>query len=193
MGTDIYSIAQVKRDGKWVTVAINIDGDQRSYNTFAMLANVRNGTGFAGCRFPVIHEPRGLPDDTDQEWLGNHSFSWCTLAELRAFIENVAKKTETFLVGVVSRADYEEHHKTGKPYETWCEMISEPGVFVADRVGVVYQEGGLADFYTLVHTSWPVNAAEQSRLCQIETALSLVANRAGVDADNLRFVYGFDF
>lgn len=40
MGTDIHSIAQVKRDGQWVTVAIGIAGDQRNYNTFAMLANV---------------------------------------------------------------------------------------------------------------------------------------------------------
>ena len=28
MGTDIHSIAQVKRDGRWTTVAIGIDGDQ---------------------------------------------------------------------------------------------------------------------------------------------------------------------
>jgi len=255
MGTDIHSIAQVMRDGQWVTVAIGIDGDQRSYNTFAMLANVRNGTGFAGCRtstgFPVIHEPRGLPDDLEvdedsdgvlvdksqlvcawdwdgnekpidspEAWrvkyitdedprmsMGDHSFSWCTLAELRAFIENVAKKTETFLVGVVSRADYEEHEKTGKPYESWygedgrddhCHLVVNSIVWPLPwwdspaGVGVVYEEGGLADFYTHVHTSWPVNAAEESRLCQIEAALSLVANRAGVNADNLRFVYGFD-
>ena len=67
MGTDIHSIAQVCRDGSWVTVAIGIYGDPRSYNTFAMLANVRNGRGFAGIRtsdgFPYIHEPRGLPAD----------------------------------------------------------------------------------------------------------------------------------
>ena len=67
MGTDIHSIAQVKRDGRWQTVAVGIDGDRRSYNTFAMLADVRNGYGFAGCRtstgFPVIHEQRGLPED----------------------------------------------------------------------------------------------------------------------------------
>jgi hypothetical protein len=49
MGTDIHSIAQIKRDGQWVTVAVAIAGDQRYYNTFAMLANVRNGRGFAGC------------------------------------------------------------------------------------------------------------------------------------------------
>lgn len=71
MGTDIHSIAQVNRDGQWQTVAVGIDGDQRSYNTFAMLANVRNGYGFAGCRtstgFPVIHEQRGLPEDLEAD------------------------------------------------------------------------------------------------------------------------------
>jgi hypothetical protein len=141
---------------------------------------------------PEAWRVKYITDEDPRMSMGYHSFSWCTLAELRTFIENVAKKTKTFLVGVVSRADYEEHQKTGKPYESWCGMISGPGVFVAGRVGVVYEEGGLADFYTHVHTSWPVNAAAKSRLCQIEAALSLVANRASVDADNLRFVYGFD-
>ena len=67
MGTDIHSIAQVRRNGNWETVAISVCGDPCSYNTFAMLANVRNGRGFASIRtsdgFPYIHEPRGLPAD----------------------------------------------------------------------------------------------------------------------------------
>ncbi len=67
MGTDIHSIAQVQVDGKWRTVAVGIGGDPRSYNMFAMLADVRNGYGFAGIKtsdpFPVIHERRGLPSD----------------------------------------------------------------------------------------------------------------------------------
>ena len=67
MGTDIHSIAQMRRNGSWETVAIGVCGDPRSYNTFAMLANVRNGRGFAGIKtsdgFPYIHEPRGLPAD----------------------------------------------------------------------------------------------------------------------------------
>ncbi|TXH55263.1 MAG: hypothetical protein E6Q97_09160, partial [Desulfurellales bacterium] len=233
MGTDIHSIAQVKRDGKWVTVAIGIAGDIRSYDTFAMLANVRNGRGFAGVRtstgFPVIHEPRGLPNDLDRDedngviivdkaqlvcawdwdgkeqpetpwpsdearrikylpedgvlWLGlgDHSFSWCTLAELRAFIENVAKKTQAHICGIVTREEYIAHKTTGKPYESWCgglrERPSAPldghGIFVAGRIGVVYEEGGLPDFYTHVQTSWPVNAAEHSMLNEIEAALTL--------------------
>ena len=243
MGTDIHSIAQVKRDGKWTTVAIGIAGDPRSYNTFAMLANVRNG--IAGVR-PVIHEPRGLPDDLDRDednsvivdkaqlvcawdrdgkevlchvltvllsllarredapsgyapyleddgcfWLGDHSFSWCTLAELRTFIENVAKKTQTYLYGIVTREEYIAHETTGKPYKSWCGGLSGPGVYIAGRIGVVYEEGGLPDFYTHVQTSWPVNAAEHSMLNEIEAALTLVATRTGTRPEDLRFVYGF--
>jgi hypothetical protein len=249
MGTDIHSIAQVKRDGQWVTVAIGIAGDQRNYNTFAMLANVRNGRGFAGCwtstGFPVIHEPRGLPedlatvdgfveddedfdDDTDYsvhvdkaqlvaawDWDGNekpidspdawrvryitdqdprmsmgyHDHSWCTLAELRAFIENVAKKTETFIVGVVTREQYEEHQRTGKPYESWCGMVSGQGIYVVGRVG---SSGPLPAHCTHVQTNWPVNAFKESDVGDIEKALTLVAERTGAQPEDLRFVYGFD-
>ena len=237
MGTDIHSIAQVKRDGQWVTVAIGIAGDQRNYNTFAMLANVRNGRGFAGCwtstGFPVIHEPRGLPSDlvlagpedrdvhvdntqlvaawnrdgetpidspdasrvssiTDEDstmWLGDHSHSWCTLAELRAFIENVAQKTETFIVGVVTREQYEEHQRTGKPYESWCGMVSGQGVYVVGRVG---SSGPLPRRCTHVQTNWPVNAFKENGVGDIEKALTLVAERTGAQPEDLRFVYGFD-
>ena len=229
MGTDIHSIAQVNRDGRWQTVAVGIDGDRRSYNTFAMLADVRNGYGFAGCRtstgFPVIHEPRGLPEDLktnedggllinktdlvcawdwggnekpidspdarrvkylDEEpmYLGDHSFSWCTLTELRTFIENVAKKTETRIVGIVDLAAYNLHKQTCQRYTNWCGMISGPGIVVESD-----PPGPRA---THVQTSWPVNAAAESRLCEIEAALTLVAERAGVAPEKIRFVYGFD-
>lgn len=86
MGTDIHSIVQVRKvgerfqlldindappvaSGEWVTVGVAVAGDPRSYNTFAMLADVRNGRGFAGIKtsdgFPVIHEQRGLPEDLE--------------------------------------------------------------------------------------------------------------------------------
>ena len=226
MGTDIHSIAQVNRDGRWQTVAVGIDGDRRSYNTFAMLANVRNDYGFAGYRtstgFPVIHEPRGLPEDLktnedngllinktdlvcawdwggneipidspdarhlDEEpmYLGDHSFSWCTLTELRTFIENVAKKTETRIVGIVDLAAYNLHKQTCQRYTNWCGMVSGPGIVVESD-----PPGPRA---THVQTSWPVNAAESSRLCEIEAALSLVAERTGAAPESIRFVYGFD-
>lgn len=69
----------------------------RNYDLFAILANVRNGYGFAGVTtgrgFNVISGPRGLPEDCDariksvsDSWgQDGHSHSHHTLAELLAF------------------------------------------------------------------------------------------------------------
>lgn len=60
----------------------------RNYNLFAMLADVRNGYGFAGVNtgegFVPIAEQRGIPNDVavpDGDY-GDHSQSWLTLREL---------------------------------------------------------------------------------------------------------------
>ncbi len=70
---------------------------ERNYNLFAILADVRNGRGFAGCDtgdgFNPIVEPRGIPEDAsdsvreDSEGWGadGHSHSWLTLTEILAF------------------------------------------------------------------------------------------------------------
>lgn len=80
----------------------------RNYRLFGALADVRNGSGFAGVDMgnsvPVIALPRGMPHDLsvhlarvwtnqnldyedpryddDLDWLGDHSFTWLTLQEL---------------------------------------------------------------------------------------------------------------
>lgn len=69
--------------------------DDRSYDTFAILGNVRNGSGFAGCDtgdgFKFIGADRGIPEDSDsavREYVnetGDHSHSYVTLAEVLAF------------------------------------------------------------------------------------------------------------
>lgn len=74
MGTDIHTIAQLnipdfrhpERRKQWNTVAKNIAGEWRNYNCYAVLADVRNGAGFAGVRtgegWEPISEPRGIPE-----------------------------------------------------------------------------------------------------------------------------------
>lgn len=69
----------------------------RNYDLFAILANVRNGKGFAGIDtgdgFNPIAMPRGLPPDVSDlvrseaaYWRSDgHSHSWFTLAELAAY------------------------------------------------------------------------------------------------------------
>lgn len=248
MGTDIHSIAQVRKSASrfnqldiheqpptlpdvWQTAAIGIAGDNRSYNTFAMLADVRNGSGFAGIKtsdgFPVIHEPRGLPADLERDenddhpvkrsalvaawdwngelvdldskearrvsyledamWLGDHSHSWCTLAELKSFVSNVASKHEARIHGVVALTEYRAAKAENRAYTSWCG-----GVYGRDVVVVNDAKAETQADATHVQTSWVKNALQVSCLNQIVTALEVVTQRCGVTDDNVRFVYGFD-
>lgn len=68
MGTDIHGVWQRRNQKNKVWEDVPCEWDQsRDYQLFAVLAGVRNGTGFAGIRTgePVvpIAEPRGLPED----------------------------------------------------------------------------------------------------------------------------------
>lgn len=105
MGCDIHMVLQIKDGDKWKTSKV-LD-IARNYKLFSVLANVRNGYGFAGVdtgnQIPFISEPKGLPEDlevlngdyiqldipiidyyeiTDTFSLGDHSFSWLSGEEL---------------------------------------------------------------------------------------------------------------
>lgn len=112
MGCDIHFFVEKRVEGKWVSAdkwEIDKDDDEprqprvpweqsfyhsRNYNLFAILADVRNGRGFAGVKtgegFNPISPPRGLPDDVSPEvgkeavrWAGDgHSHSFLTVEEL---------------------------------------------------------------------------------------------------------------
>ena len=234
MGTDIHSIVQVRKpSGIWKTVGVAVGGDPRSYNTFAMLADVRNGRGFAGIKtsdgFPVIHEQRGLPEDLDLVegdqvkidraqlvaawnwdgeivptdstnayrlkymdddlmWLGDHSFSWATLAELRTFVAEVASKFQSRLCGVVSRAEYLSAKAERRAFNSWCGAISGPGIIITNEPA----SGGVLPECTHVRAAWTVPAMECSRLGQIVAALEHVREVCSVKAEDVRYVFGFD-
>lgn len=137
MGCDIHPYVEVRCNDRWVKADVELPRN-RNYIAFAKLANVRNGTGFAGCDMgdPVkpIAEPRGLPPDTsikdggeygdpDYVWLGDHSHSWLTLAELLAVNYN-AKVT---LRGMVSNKEAEYFHKHHYPPRTYCGWTNQEG------------------------------------------------------------------
>lgn len=100
MGTDIHPIAEVLVEGRWFTVPTSLSRD-RNYMSFAVMADVRNGHGFAGVytHDPIvpISEPRGIPEDSPLMTLmvnrfinyyidlGDHSYSWLTLKEMESF------------------------------------------------------------------------------------------------------------
>jgi len=102
MGTDIHMAVEVRKDGVWQNVTPFRNGytpepeyyEERNYDLFAILADVRNGYGFAGVvtssGFVPLDQPRGIPpnaSDDVRKWCegGDHSHSYCTVAELLAY------------------------------------------------------------------------------------------------------------
>lgn len=95
----------------------------RSYSTFAILADVRNGVGFAGCDtgdgFVPVSNPKGLPQDVSEEikkasdaWgCDGHSHSWLTLRELEEYDWDRTSKRR----GWVDPHNFDLWRKTGRP------------------------------------------------------------------------------
>lgn len=97
----------------------------RNYTLFGLLADVRNGVGFAGCDIgdPVkpLAAPKGLPIDVSEEieaeyldWgVDAHSCSYFTVQELLAY--NPKEQTKTHR-GWVDAKVYKQFLETGNPY-----------------------------------------------------------------------------
>lgn len=118
MGCDIHLYVEVKKNGKWKSAdewKKDEDGyvstvdpiyRGRNYDLFAVLANVRNGYGFAGRPtgegFNPISHPKGTPKDVSDEVRSKiedmdsdgHSHSWLTVKELLDF--DWAQKTMAY-------------------------------------------------------------------------------------------------
>lgn len=153
MGCDIHFYVEVKNtNGAWESAhQLQTDEDGytsvpypdrfytgRNYDLFAMLADVRNGRGFAGIDtgdgFKPIDKPRGVPSDASdvykaevKRWHGDgHSHSYFTLAEMQAY-DWQGQKTNTR--GVVSAAEYVRWKKSGDVFpQFWCGATSMPTV-----------------------------------------------------------------
>jgi len=174
--------------------------DGRHYDLFAIMANVRNGYGFAGCDtgdgFVPIAMPKGLPDDVspaikasaDGWGCDGHSYSWLTLRELQEYDWNRVTKHR----GIVSEAEYLEFKKNGKP-ESWCGGVSGPNVVhvspaqMDDIVAgnVVREEG--KQYYTKVE--WEETYRETVGFI-VDEILQKMAELGG--PDDVRLVFWFD-
>jgi hypothetical protein len=122
----------------------------RNYDLFAILANVRNGYGFAGVPtgsgFVPIAMPKCFPEDvsltvkreSDGWGCDGHSHSWFTLKEL---LDYDWEQGVTEHQGVVSAEEYKVFKKEGKP-KSWCGMISGVGIeFISNEEMDQYIEG----------------------------------------------------
>lgn len=145
MGTDIHLAVEARENGVWInkTPFKNDHGylsnypngyyDDRNYNLFAILANVRNGYGSAGVitgsGFNPISSPRGVPEDADpqvREWAlnGDHSKSYVTLKELLDY-DWTQVTTKQGVIGSLSQLA--KYKLEGAPDE-WSGGSSGPGI-----------------------------------------------------------------
>jgi|SRR5580765_2583102 len=114
----------------------------RNYDLFAILADVRNGSGFAGIvtgdGFETLPgAPRGIPTDLSaalaveyeraREW--THDPTWATLRELLDYPWHTKTTTKC---GVVTLEAFKAHRKTGVPYDGWSGMVSGEGIVVME-------------------------------------------------------------
>lgn len=148
MGTDINMIAEVRRNGVWELSTAKVfknprydpasdkkwameeymskPDDSRNYGLFAILAGVRNGEGFAGCRigerFKPIAKLKGYPDDMSKNdvLLGNDDDF------IVAYYNNLLECWET-----ESCMDYIQWEDVKR----WCVLTDREGNPVKDMEG----------------------------------------------------------
>lgn len=224
MGCDIHMYAEKLQKGKWVKVGDVFDNPYyepegadyswntpktchpyigRNYNLFAILADVRNGYGFAGCKtgepMEPIDEPRGLPYDVSKEvkvesdgWgIDGHSHSYFTLGEILAY-SWTNKKTH---YGWVTMEDYKTFLEEGKP-ACWCGGVSGGGVRKVsnDRMEELIEKGKedpKDNIYTQIE--WETEIWEDCRFFLEEVKkMKDMFEEEGLGVDEVRLVFWFD-
>ena len=192
MGTDIHGVFQRLRNARWENVESAWKQD-RHYQLFAVLADVRNGYGFAGLRTgePVkpIAMPRGLPMDFTMHYdahpsankdpvrMGDHSHSWLTGAEMLAWAEQAPTVIKT---GIISADDYKKWDKTSPPESYYG------GVFGSSRRIVLPSAADREEPHTDVQIEWESPLREE-----LAYFFDEVARLVALYGD-IRLVFGFD-
>ena len=218
MGTDIHGRIQRRYTPTDTYTDVGEIEDGRNYRVFAMLAGVRNGTGFAGVythdAIEPISEPRGLPDDLgikgtdysqyDDESIekpkavdipyseyefGEHSFSHVTLKEI---LDWPGWDKGLHRGGIVDRSEWERMEKAGevKPRE-WCGDTWGNGVKIVSPTDARNRPDG--DF-THVRVRWEEKFSDTCPtfykwVQYLEAKYDYLLER---DPGAVRLVFGFD-
>lgn len=243
MGCDIHLAVEVRKNGRWsrrlplpeaqnewlvkqaertlsdryANLARVTWYDTRCYDAFAILANVRNGFGFAGIPtgegfIPIAH-PKGMPLDVSKEvyalydqsglydgydiWLGDHSHSWLTLEELDSYDWTQTTRKR----GIVSLKEFAAMQAEGRarPTEYSGGVFGQKIVTVSEETARAQLESlnGLVapvDVTVYVDVSWSVTYAEAAGelYSKLIPNLRILRDTESVSSSDVRIVFGFD-
>lgn len=172
----------------------------RNYDLFAILANVRNGVGFAGIPtgtgFNPIAMPRGLPDDvspavkaeSDKWGVDGHGHQWLTLAEAMDY----NYEQQTGQLAVVTETEFGEFLDTGRP-KSWCADVSGNSVVMLSNQEMKQLIGGNLERRKGAHYYTRIRWGETYRSAIGEhwfVLMNTLAERHG--KENVRLVFWFD-
>lgn len=222
MGCDIHIHCEALRKGKWQKTGgfktryydpkskakwfsrktTDEPYEGRNYSLFAVLADVRNGPGFAGCdlgdKFTPISSPKGLPGNVSAEILKDsndwgvdgHSHSWFLLSELVGFDWKGKINKHRGYIGI---RHYPVFLKKGKP-ESWCGDVSGREVMkVSNRAAERILKDNLvnkASCYTQVE--WQESYYESCKSFVDETIQLLKKKSRRKNLSDVRIVFWFD-
>lgn len=174
----------------------------RNYNWFAILADVRNGSGFAGCdtgdKFTPIAMPRGLPDDaspeikreSDQWGVDGHSHSWFTLREILDYDWD----SGAIQRGYVDASEFKKYIENGKPSSWWGDVRGGNVVRITNNqmkdviMGVYGNLNPDDTHYTQIEWGEPCRDAVGSQY--LDTILDKLAEYG--EPEEVRIVFWFD-
>lgn len=233
MGTDIHLYVERREGGEWVSadtwepdeyselapkpLSVPFDAHfygERNYDLFAILADVRNGVGFAGVPtgtgFNVIAQPRGLPTDLspqlahEAEAYLDHTPSWLLLSEILAFDWTQTVTKQAWCNGpnyagwnewARARGDGPNEYSGGVSgggvrHVDEAQMKQLVGELVTPGMGWQARQDALKTLsYTYCPVSWPATYARRCRDFLAETVFRLL--RLGKPED-VRIVFWFD-
>ncbi len=174
--------------------------DCRNYDEFAILADVRNGRGFAGCdtgdTITPISMPKGIPNDVSNEikkesddWGGDgHSHSWLTAQEINDYNAHEIKKVHR---AYVTSTVYRKFKETGDPYPN-CGGVSGQNVIFSPNEACeeVKEMNPEKSVYTQIE--WETTAFESAEWLFTEGMEQLIKRSETGKGDDVRLVFWFD-
>lgn len=210
MGCDIHAFIEVRNGDGWKVYDWESDIPEkdyharwdhplyigRNYNLFAMLADVRNGYGFAGCDtgegFKPIASPRGLPPDVcsvvkleSMGWgIDGHSHSWLTVREL---LDYDTSQTSV-LSGLVDMEEFRSFIENGSP-SGWCGDAWGPKIKKVSNHEMRDLLDRDVDYTPMTRVSWTKTYHDCALKFWDKTVPEL--QKLG-DPDNVRLVFWFD-